>query len=222
MDAGATYAQVRTRIAALVGAEGVDPSTPVPACPGWTVKDVVAHLSGVCSDILNGRLDGVATDPWTAKQVDDRRDWTLERVLEEWAELGPQVEAITQHFPPDAATQLVTDLVTHEHDLRAALNKPGERDAEPIAEGLAWLGKAFSSNKTSALRLKTPEGDDIVVGSGDATASVTAPRFELFRAVTGRRSADQIAAFEWEGDYREHLDAFNTGPFTVATSSVNE
>ena len=35
----------------------------------WTVKDVVAHLCGACEDILAGRLEGVATDPWTEAQV---------------------------------------------------------------------------------------------------------------------------------------------------------
>jgi hypothetical protein len=39
-----------------------------------------------------------------------------------------------------------------------------------------------------------------VAGSGDVTATVGAPRFEIFRAMTGRRSAEQITAFTWEGD----------------------
>ncbi len=31
-------------------------------------------------------------------------------------------------------------------------------------------------------------------------ASVRADRFELCRAMTGRRSAEQLAAYSWEGD----------------------
>jgi hypothetical protein len=37
-----------------------------------------------------------------------------------------------------------------------------------------------------------------VSGVGDVVARVEAPRFELFRAVSGRRTAKEIAHFEWD------------------------
>ena len=67
---------------------GLDPAqaaTPVPACPGWTVKDVYAHLAGVAADVLAGNLEGVATPPWTARHVADRADQSLTQILAEWA-----------------------------------------------------------------------------------------------------------------------------------------
>ena len=39
-----------------------------------------------------------------------------------------------------------------------------------------------------------------MAGSGDVTATVRAPTFELLRAVTGRRSLDQIRSWDWTGD----------------------
>lgn len=96
----------------------------VPACPGWTPKDVAAHLTGVCADILAGRLDGVGTDPWTAAQVDERRSKNLDDVLSEWAEVGEQIEALLPNFPEWAANQAVFDLLSHEHDIADALGLP--------------------------------------------------------------------------------------------------
>jgi Mycothiol maleylpyruvate isomerase N-terminal domain len=50
------YEAVHARVAALV-LEG-DPETPVPACPEWRVRDVIAHLVGLCEDWVDHRLDG--------------------------------------------------------------------------------------------------------------------------------------------------------------------
>jgi hypothetical protein len=43
-----------------------------------------------------------------------------------------------------------------------------------------------------------------IVGDGSARASVTATPFELLRAISGRRSHEQIGALTWSGD----ADAF--------------
>ena len=124
-EAAAAYAEARERISALLREhpEKAD-ATDVPACPGWTPKDVAGHLTGVCADILAGRLEGLATDPWTAAQVDERRTKTLDEVLDEWKEVGPQVEQLLPSFPEWAAKQLVFDALSHELDLRDALGLP--------------------------------------------------------------------------------------------------
>ena len=41
-------------------------STSVVATPGWTVHDVLAHLAGITTDALSGRLQGMPTDDFTA------------------------------------------------------------------------------------------------------------------------------------------------------------
>src|SRR5262249_10638714 len=67
------YRELRLRVTALMA--DVDDETmasPSPATPEWTVHDVLAHLVGVTDDVVNGRLDGIATDEWTQKQVDAR------------------------------------------------------------------------------------------------------------------------------------------------------
>src|SRR5256886_14904299 len=93
-DYAQTYGALRSRVSDLVrGADDEQLERHTPATPEWRVRDVVAHLSGITADINAGNLDGVATDPWTARQVDARRDWSIEQGLDEWDTEGAKVEA---------------------------------------------------------------------------------------------------------------------------------
>jgi hypothetical protein len=59
-----------------------------------------------------------------------------------------------------------------------------------------------------------------VVGDGVPQATVTAPPFELFRALSGRRSLDQIRDFSWDGDPEPYLGVFS--PFEAPREPVVE
>lgn len=217
-DIAALYAQGRGRIAELI--RDADPDTPVPACPQWTVRDLVAHLTGICDDILNGRLAGVATEPWTAAQVQSRKDRSIPEILAEWDEVGPKCEAIAQNFGP-AATQWLSDLTVHEHDLRTALGRPGARDSEAVAIAFRWLAEGFGGSLGGdAVRFMTTQGDDVVVGTGEPDVTMHADRYELFRALTGRRSRGQIQAMVADGD--PVALSFEWGPFRPAAAALTE
>src|SRR5262249_60108099 len=116
-----------------------------PAAPDWRVRDVVAHLSGVTADINAGNLDGVATDAWTARQVDARRDWSLDRLLEEWDTEAAKVEAVMATLPEVAMGQMTMDAATHEQDIRGGLERPGARDCDAGAIRLDWGGARLAS-----------------------------------------------------------------------------
>ena len=191
----------RGRVGALVrGRDADELETRVPAAPDWRVRDVLAHLTGVAADITAGNLEGVATDDWTAAQVDARHDWPVDRLLAEWDEQGVAVDAVVPQFPELIAGQLLVDTATHEQDIRGALDAPGARDADVLALAFAPMARFALSD---GLRLETEHGT-IVTGDDDGspTTTVRAPRFELFRAMTGRRSLDQMRAYEWTGDPR--------------------
>lgn len=131
------YAEGRQRLTRLlVDLPDGQAETAVPACPEWTVRNVAAHLAGVCADILAGRIEGVATERWTAAQVDARRDHSLAQILEEWSETAPQVEAMAEHFPGRVGVQWMFDMTTHEHDIRGALRARGARDSEAVRQGV--------------------------------------------------------------------------------------
>lgn len=172
-----------------------DGTVVVPACPDWTVKDVYAHMAGVADDLLAGRLDGVATDPWTAAQVEARRGHSLAEVVDEWDAAAPGlVEALTP-FGDDVDPRLVIDAWTHLHDVRGALGLPGERDSEATrwaADGL----RRFSRSQFRKAGL-SPDGVRFADEDADEGAAVVVDRFEFARAATGRRSANQLRSWAW-------------------------
>ena len=222
---GAVYRDTRLRLTDLVRANERAASSAVPASPAWTVKDVVGHLAGVCADILAGNIAGLATDPWTAAQVEARRGASLDEVLDEWSTLAPQVEALTPMFPGDSAAQWVSDLSTHEQDVRGALGKPGARDDVALEIAVRFMGRGFMDTARDAgfrgLRVQVGDHDWRTDEEPPETTLVAEP-FEFARSVTGRRSVDQIRRLEWQGDPEPYLKAFEWGPFRPATKDIIE
>ncbi len=202
-DHAAAYHGICQRVAALTADLDDDTASQLaPATPEWRVKDVLAHLIGVNADVLAGNIDGAGTDPWTEQQVAARRDRSVPQLLDEWAELSPALEAIIPAIPEGPRGQLIFDAVSHEFDLRGALGQPGARDSDAATIGFGWAADVVAfvrdGAQAGALCLQTEHGPQ-VVGTGEVTATVSADRFELLRAMTGRRSLDQIGAFAWDG-----------------------
>lgn len=203
-DHATVFRGVRVRVAALVcdlSQEMLD--VVAPATPDWRVRDVVAHLAGGTADIASGNVADVASDEWTGAQVDARRDVPIADLLDEWERCSAIVEPMIANFDPLMRAMLLTDAVTHEHDVRGALGVPGERDSDAIAYAFRGTSGGIGAQRgeTGALRILHDAGES-VVGAGEPTATVQTTRFEIVRASVGRRSYDQIAAWDWEGDAR--------------------
>lgn len=201
-DSAAAYTEVRERMTALLRDASPDQlGRQVPACPDWTVKDLAAHAVGVAVDVAAGRVEGAGSDPWTAAQVEARRGASLEDLLREWRSVP--LEAALLEVDAMQAAQVVFDVTTHEHDLRGALELPAERNSRGVVVGWDWattvLGMLRDGYGEGAVVLTTPHGAT-TCGSAAPTSGVTADRFELFRAMTGRRSSDQVAAWAWTGE----------------------
>ena len=202
-DYAQAYSALRSRVSDLV--RTADPEQLerlAPAAPEWRVRDLVAHLSGITADVNAGNLDGVATDAWTARQVDTRRDWSIEQLLDEWDTEGAKVEAVMSSFPEVAIGQMLTDGATHEHDIRGGLERPGARDSDAMAIAFDWgvpgLAKAAGPADVT-LRVETDAGS-ATIGSGARHIGLRVDWFDLFRSMTGRRSVDQMCAFGWDGE----------------------
>lgn len=212
VDLGALYAASRQRItAALTGADAETESRPCPATPGWTIHDVVAHVRGVTEDVRTGNLVGVATDPWTAAQVARHRDDPLARLLIDWAVDAAPFEEFLSGPHGEGASRAVVDVHTHELDIAGGL---GRREAVPddfarwslplLTDGLA---ERVGAAGLPAVCINTDEGD--ILGDSGAPVSLRTGRFELFRALLGRRSPAQVAAFDWGAtDPSPYLDHF--------------
>jgi uncharacterized protein (TIGR03083 family) len=199
-DYAQAYRDLRGRVIELVrSADDAQLNSPATATPEWRVRDIVGHLTGVCADVLDGNLAGVATDDWTAKQVADRRDVPFDDVLAEWDERSEAILVLMPTFPEVAVGQMIMDSTTHEQDIRGALGVPGARDSDALDIGFRWGAAALDGSEP--LRLETEAGS-ANVGADDPVATVRTSRFELVRSMTGRRSLDQMRAYEWEGEPR--------------------
>ena len=204
VDHAAVYRGVCVRVMALVTglpAEMFD--VVAPATPEWRVRDLLAHLAGATADIVSGNLADVASDEWTGAQVDARRHVPIADVLDEWARCSAIVEPMIASFDPLMRAMLLTDAVTHEHDVRGALRVPGDRDSDAVAYAFRGVSGGIGSQRGAAGALRIVHDAGVaVVGAGEPAATVRTTRFEIVRAGVGRRSHDQIAAWDWEGDSR--------------------
>lgn len=211
------------RVRMMEVATGADGTATVPACPDWSIRDLLAHVTGVADDVANGRLEGVGTDPWTHVQVLARADRTLAEVLAEWAVVGPQMEEAVTIFG-DAPDQLVFDTVTHEHDLRHAVGAAGPKDAASLDVALKWVGEAWTlSAERGAGTMRIDAGAHrFDLGDGAPEVVVTVPAFEALRMLTGRRSAQEICAYRASGSIEPWLGSFTWGPFSLRTTPLDE
>jgi uncharacterized protein (TIGR03083 family) len=191
IDLGAVYRAARLRVADLANDELA--AQPVPATPAWNVHDVVAHLAGVMHDVAAGNMEGAATEPWTAAQVERGRDKTVAAMIDEWAAAAPGFETFLSSPDGAKAGAAVVDVHAHETDVRTAL---GLAPALPD-EVMAW----------AAGRLR--EGFDAqVAAAGLPPVAIDVSDFELFRGRLGRRTRAEVSAFGWSADPATYLDIF--------------
>jgi len=143
-DLSVLYLDTRARLVALVAElDATALATPVPACPGWSVQDVVAHEVAITEDALAGRLTGPPSDEQTAAQVARFKGRDIAAVLATWAQTAPRFAAAAAAA---GAWPAVLDIGSHEHDIRGALGRP----AIPRPCSIAWRSSARHSSTSSS------------------------------------------------------------------------
>jgi len=217
--------------------------TPIPVRREWTVKDTLGMLAGFAEALIEGHWNEDYSDAWADKDlrlrlqerfqemIDLRRDRSGEEVLKEWTGLAPRMERMMSGqdaFPPGihpfAAWTYLWAVVQNAHNIWTALGVASkDRDSEAttlcLESAVYWLDMRLQAKAIPALRVRTGQ-EEWVIGDGIPQATVTAPRFELFRALSGRRSLDQIRAFSWDGDPKPYLTVFS--PFEPPLEAIIE
>jgi uncharacterized protein (TIGR03083 family) len=201
-DLARLYRDTRERLTSLVAElDRTQLAAPVPACPGWTVSDVVGHLTAIPEDALAGRLTGPPSEEQTAVQVARYSGRDMAQTLEDWTRMAPQFEEIVSAFQVKPA---VVDVASHEQDIRGALDRPGARDTDAIRQMSGWLLRGL---RVPVPVCVTVEDGEIRIGpDGDPVLRLRTTRYEAFRWRMGRRSRSQLAALDWSGDPSRVLD----------------
>ncbi|GAA2061003.1 maleylpyruvate isomerase N-terminal domain-containing protein [Williamsia deligens] len=205
-DAVTEWTAAQQRVIGLVGAASSRAvESRVPACPDWTVRDLLSHMVGIGADVVAGHEPDDHDADWTAAQVASRRDRDVAELIAEWRGLtGPMCDHLRQ-----SGDRPVTDITIHEQDLRGALRIRGATDTDAfrhVRDRFAGrLGDRLGDLPTVELRghhwnWRSADGDPaVVIAAGDA---------DLARALVSRRSAAQLRAWTIVGDVEPCLGAF--------------
>ena len=232
------YFDVQQRMIAIM--ESLDPETfdrRVPACPAWTIRDLLAHVAAGISDSASGNvpeLEGVnLMDHWRSiaahdaleamlrRQIEQRRAHSVDELLEEWRTAARHAEPLLrgqQEFPAQVPVfmdwRIAMDITVHEDDLRGALGlEPADPTLPCYAHAATWYGMALELRirdlNRPAVRL---EADSVALdlGDGEPAAVLRAGAYEMTMALTGRRTDDEIRALDWDGDPEPFLDIFSS------------
>jgi uncharacterized protein (TIGR03083 family) len=227
-DLAAVYDESRQRISCTVAAlDSGALATPAPSTPGWSIADLVSHLTGDLVALLAGDLpenfftslgdpaEVAALNTWTERMVRERRGRAINDVLDEWAALTPRAWSLLGSAEQAVGVMgfadrvLTTDIAVHEQDVYGALGVVRERNCAALR-----IATSFYVNVVG-LRLDglppvhfMTEQKTYHAGDGQPAATARVDRFELFRALSGRRSSDQIRDWEWTGDPDPYLPLF--------------
>jgi uncharacterized protein (TIGR03083 family) len=195
------YQETRERFCALMTGPDDAWATELAACPGWSVRDVLAHMTAVAEDWASGRLTGPPTDEQTAAQIARFGKHDIGSVFTAWGNAAARLDRMAETgggAPP------LGDVTVHEHDVRAATGRPGARNSEAV-----WLSsdQLLTNLRTPmALRVEVEDGDYLCGPGGGAEIRLRTGRFEALRWRTGRRSRAQLAAMDWSEDPTPVLD----------------
>jgi len=184
----------------------------VPACPDWTVTQLLAHMVGLNADVLAGDEPDDHNSTWTQRQVDRRAGHEPADLVAEWLALTqPMQDWMREH-----GTRPLNDAVIHEQDMRGAVDRPGGRDSDGLVAVREAMAERFATRVRAAhlapVELRSPVWI-FSTGDGDPGLELFAPEFDLTRALMTRRTADQLRQWSTAGAIDPYLPVFaSLGP----------
>ncbi len=182
------HAERRALIAFLEGVDDARWDTPS-LCPGWRVRDVVAHQISTAHTTRLGFVKGM---------ILARFDFDRDNQNGVDRELGPAAQMLDRFRslvdrtsgPPAPLDTRLVEAVVHGEDIRRPLGAVGDYPTEAVERALrlqARTGKGMGGAKEhiAGLRLRATDAD-VTLGDGP---EVTGPLLALLLAVSGRTVA---------------------------------
>ncbi|MFI5686701.1 maleylpyruvate isomerase family mycothiol-dependent enzyme [Streptomyces sp. NPDC051636] len=180
------------------------------ACPGWTVRDVLAHCSAALIRVVEGRFEkGVFSPESNDRDIAERAEWTNARVVDE-LERG-----MTEAGPVIAEAGGVLDMIAlgewvHAGDVRDAFGEPGAYAGDGLPHALTLLARVTREKGHLPLHADLDDVDEplrLGVESGTRTpARFIGDAATLVRLYSGRPLAG--AEYELAGAEAGELNIF--------------
>ncbi|GGZ95466.1 maleylpyruvate isomerase family mycothiol-dependent enzyme [Streptomyces echinoruber] len=187
-----------------------DFARPVAACPGWTVRDVLAHCSAALTRVVEHRFEeGVFSPESNDRDIAERADWTHAQVVDElergMTEAGPVIAASDGALDGIALGEWV-----HAGDVREALGEPGAYAGAGLPHALALLAQVTRARGGVPLHADLDDLDE-PLRLGDPTGERPPARFigdapTLVRLYTGRPPSG--ATYELAGAEERELNLY--------------
>ncbi len=208
------YNASRLRTTALLdGISAEQEHMTVPACPDWSVRDMLSHINGLSEELAAGRGPGGDTQAWVDQIVADRADVSVADQLEQYAVNGPAFEAMVQAVPKLGL--LVLDLLSHEHDFAGALGTQSDRSSSGVELAMSAQTSLVEADleEHGLQAIRVIGGDHTFeYGSGDVELEVRGELWEMFRLTGGRRSMAQLLASDHDGDIERYAPGLVHNP----------
>ncbi|MER5293107.1 maleylpyruvate isomerase family mycothiol-dependent enzyme [Streptomyces pharetrae] len=187
-----------------------DFSRPTEACPGWTVRDVLAHCSAALMRVVENRFEpGVFSPESNDRDIAERAGWTNARVVDE-LERG-----MTEAGPVIAEAGGALDMVAlgewvHAGDVREALGEPGAYAGAGLPHALGLLARLTRERGHVPLHADLDDRDEPLL-LGEVSGARPPARFigsgpVLVRLYAGRSTAGRD--YELAGVEPGELDIF--------------
>ncbi|MFF4271114.1 maleylpyruvate isomerase family mycothiol-dependent enzyme [Streptomyces sp. NPDC001536] len=187
-----------------------DFALPTAGCPGWTVRDVLAHCSSALTRVVESRFEkGVFSPECNDRDIAERAEWTNARIVDE-LERG-----MTEAGPAIAKAGGALDLVAvgewvHGGDVRDAFGEPGAYGGPGLPHALTLLARITREQGRLPLHADLDDLDEpLTLGavSGERTpARFIGDAATLVRLYAGRPVAGRT--FELAGAEAGELNIF--------------
>jgi uncharacterized protein (TIGR03083 family) len=126
------------------------------ACPGWSVRDVLAHCAAALTRAATGRLHAF-TPELNELDVAQRRDWPLPRLLSElergYLDAGPVIAAAGGRLDAIALGEWI-----HGGDVRDALGEPLAYASDGFEDACALLAERARRRQVPLVEVSLPDG----------------------------------------------------------------
>ena len=176
------------------------------ACPGWSVRDVLAHCSSALMRTAAGTLHAF-TPELNEADVAPRRNWPLADVLAElergYETAAPAITAAAGHLDGLALGEWI-----HGGDVREPLGEPGAYAGDGFADACALLASQARHRKAPLVNVTLPAASLTLglAGAGRPAASLRTDEATLIRLYAGR--AADPAAYQLTGAEAAELAVF--------------